>query len=85
MRISAELSKLAFISCAAVVLLSVFVTTHPVENAEKPNPLPIEMFSLSGLGFNWKNLTCPACKAFFTILDIALLVSVVYGSSIRYF
>ncbi|CAL8279210.1 unnamed protein product [Arctogadus glacialis] len=73
MRISAELSKLAFISCAAVVLLSVFVTTHPVENAEKPNPLTIEMFSLSGLGFNWKNLTCPACKAFFTILDIALL------------
>ncbi|XP_056449657.1 sphingomyelin phosphodiesterase isoform X1 [Gadus chalcogrammus] len=73
MRISAELSKLAFISCAAFVLLSVFVTTHPVENAEKPNPLPIEMFSLSGLGFNWKNLTCPACKAFFTILDIALL------------
>ncbi|CAL8364705.1 unnamed protein product [Lota lota] len=73
MRIPAELSKLAFISCAAVVLLSVFVTTHPVENAEQPNPLLMEMFSLPGLGFNWRNLTCPICKAIFTILDIALL------------
>ncbi|XP_061595205.1 sphingomyelin phosphodiesterase [Cololabis saira] len=32
----------------------------------------VELERLS-LGFNWKNLSCPVCKAMFTILDIALM------------
>lgn len=24
--------------------------------------------------FNWRNISCPVCKAFFTVLDVALLV-----------
>lgn len=73
MRFFAE-SSVGFLSCAAVVLLSVLVTTHPVEEPE--DRIHAKMFSLPSFGFNWRNLTCPVCKALFTILDIALLTDV---------
>ncbi|MED6269881.1 hypothetical protein CHARACLAT_004141 [Characodon lateralis] len=50
-----------------------FGSCHPTQNRARTTTALKEQFNSFGFGFNWRNLTCPVCKALFTILDIALL------------
>lgn len=63
--------------------LAVLVSFSVVFGSCSPAPAPdpeqnrltfFEHLGHTGLKFNWRNLTCPTCKALFVILDIALLV-----------
>lgn len=63
--------------------LAVLVSFSVVLGSCSPAPAPdpeqnrltfFEHLGPTGLKFNWRNLTCPTCKALFVILDIALLV-----------
>lgn len=65
------------------VLLSFSVVFGSGSPAPAPAPDPdpkqnrltfFENLGHTRLKFNWRNLTCPSCKALFVILDIALLV-----------
>ena len=42
--------------------------------------LPEQLSRGESLFFGWRNLSCPVCKALFTVLDIALLVGFIYLS-----
>lgn len=59
---------------ALLLMLPLFGSCHPAQTSGQPRLLFMEHLSLTKTGFNWKNVTCPLCKAVFTILDIALLV-----------
>lgn len=52
----------------------VFGSCSPAPDPEQNRLTFFEHLGLTGLKFNWRNLTCPTCKALFVILDIALLV-----------
>lgn len=47
---------------------------HPAPASEQRGPVFVQQLSRPGVGFSWRNVSCPLCKAVFTILDIALLV-----------
>lgn len=57
----------------ALILFPLLGSCSPAPASEN-NILTIEDVARAGLKFNWRNLTCPTCKALFVILDIALLV-----------
>lgn len=62
---------LGLIGFVLVLMSSQFGSSHPV--LEEPNLVFMDNVDRLRVGFNWRNLTCPVCKALFTILDIALL------------
>ncbi|KAM4619879.1 sphingomyelin phosphodiesterase [Polymixia lowei] len=66
-------STFGSITCSLVLMMSAFGASKPVQTTGEPSLLFMEQFSRPNVGFNWKNITCPVCKAVFTILDIALL------------
>ncbi|KAM7398071.1 hypothetical protein PAMA_006103 [Pampus argenteus] len=68
MRLPASLT-----ACSLLLLLPLFASCHPTHTLEKNKLVFMEQFSSTGSRFNWKNVTCPLCKAVFAILDIALL------------
>lgn len=45
----------------------------------------MEQFRRPGLGFDWRNVTCPMCKVLFTLLDIALLVIFEYLAKLSWY
>lgn len=51
-----------------------FGSCHPVGTSEQHKLVFMEKISSPAFRFNWRNVTCPLCKALFTIVDIALLV-----------
>ncbi|XP_033465658.1 sphingomyelin phosphodiesterase [Epinephelus lanceolatus] len=67
-------SLLGLITCTLVLMM--FGSCRPAPTSEQPRMVFMEQFSLPGVGFNWRNVTCPLCKALFTIVDIALLSDV---------
>ncbi|KAI4814708.1 hypothetical protein KUCAC02_003892 [Chaenocephalus aceratus] len=58
------------LTCSLVLL---FGSCDPAPTSEQSRLVLMEQFSRPEVGFNWRNVTCPLCKAVFTILDIALL------------
>ncbi|GAA6232060.1 sphingomyelin phosphodiesterase [Lates japonicus] len=73
MRLPTLLSSFGLITCCLLIMLPLFGSCHPAQTSGKPSLVFMEQFSRLGVGFNWRNVTCPLCKAVFTILDIALL------------
>lgn len=70
MRLPTLLPSAGLLTCALVLL---FGSCHPSPTPEKSRLVLVEQLSRTGVGFNWRNITCPLCKAVFTILDVALL------------
>ena len=62
------------VACALVLTLAPPGSDHPVPT-EQGRLVLVERLGHAGVGFNWRNLTCPVCKALFTVLDVALLVT----------
>ncbi|XP_018547609.1 sphingomyelin phosphodiesterase [Lates calcarifer] len=73
MRLPTLLSSFGLITCCLLTMLPLFGSCHPAPTSGKPSLVFMEQFSRLGVRFNWRNVTCPLCKAVFTILDIALL------------
>ncbi|KAJ8402301.1 hypothetical protein AAFF_G00371660 [Aldrovandia affinis] len=69
------LCTLYFVCLGSVLFLSRVATAHPVQGGERREAHVKFMVAVDKLqvGFGWRNLTCPLCKALFTILDVALL------------
>ncbi|KAM6985801.1 sphingomyelin phosphodiesterase [Aplochiton taeniatus] len=77
MRYAAMPDCLGMLICFALVLSSApFVSLNPVQAQAKPSLMFMQQIDRLQVGFNWRNLTCPVCKAVFTVLDIALLSDV---------
>lgn len=70
-----RLRSFGLITCTLVLMLPLFGSSHPAQMSEQPGVVLLEKFIHAEVGFNWRNITCPLCKAVFTILDIALLVT----------
>lgn len=84
MRLPTLMQSLGLIACALVLMLPLFGSCHPAPTSEQqPKLVFMDQFSRPGLGFNWRNITCPLCKVLFTILDIALLV--MFGQLLFFF
>lgn len=73
MRLPSPPPSFGLITCLLVLTLPLFGSCHPAQLPGKPSLVFTEHLNPSRVGFNWGNLTCPLCKAVFTILDIALL------------
>ncbi|XP_053187707.1 sphingomyelin phosphodiesterase [Scomber japonicus] len=69
MKLPTLLPSFGLTACALLLLLPLLGSCHPAQTSDK-SKLLMEQFSSR---FNWKNVSCPLCKAVFTILDIALL------------
>ncbi|KAM4726068.1 sphingomyelin phosphodiesterase isoform 1-T3 [Anableps anableps] len=67
---------LGLLTCALLLMSPLFGSCHPAQSQAHTRTLLKKQFNSFGLGFHWRNLTCPVCKVIFTILDIALLSSV---------
>ncbi|KAM6907520.1 sphingomyelin phosphodiesterase [Xenentodon cancila] len=66
-----RLPALLCLSGAVLFMLPLLGCCHP---AQPPlEPLVFAELNRVSFGFNWRNLSCPLCKAVFTILDIVLL------------
>uniref|UniRef100_A0A3Q0S525 Sphingomyelin phosphodiesterase n=1 Tax=Amphilophus citrinellus TaxID=61819 RepID=A0A3Q0S525_AMPCI len=74
MRLPSPPPSFGLITCLLVLTLPPFGSCHPAQLPRKPSLVFMEHLNPSRVGFSWGNLTCPLCKAVFTILDIALLV-----------
>ncbi|XP_040908189.1 sphingomyelin phosphodiesterase [Toxotes jaculatrix] len=61
------------LTCTLLLMWPLFGSCRPSQTSGQPGLVLMEHFSRSWVGFNWRNVTCPLCKAVFTILDIALL------------
>ncbi|PWA22958.1 hypothetical protein CCH79_00002276, partial [Gambusia affinis] len=66
---------LGLTTCTLLLMSPLFGSCHPAQYQAQTRTVLVELFETHGLGFAWRNLTCPFCKAIFTILDIALLSS----------
>ncbi|XP_007555851.1 sphingomyelin phosphodiesterase [Poecilia latipinna] len=66
---------LGLMTCTLLLMSPLFGSCHPAQYQAQTRTVLVEQFETHGLGFPWRNLTCPICKAIFTILDIALLSS----------
>ncbi|XP_047463834.1 sphingomyelin phosphodiesterase [Mugil cephalus] len=64
-------SSFGLITCSLLLTLPLFASGHPTQTRAQGTPVFVERFH--GLGFSWKNVSCPVCKAIFTVVDIALL------------
>ncbi|XP_069002445.1 sphingomyelin phosphodiesterase [Embiotoca jacksoni] len=73
MGLPAPMPSLGLVTCALALMSPQFGSCHPARPPGQPGRLFTEPLSRPGLGFNWRNVSCPLCKAVFTILDIALL------------
>ncbi|KAJ7997559.1 hypothetical protein DPEC_G00230260 [Dallia pectoralis] len=73
--------RMSFVPYYALVWLGFIMvlvplgTCLPVQEVEQDLTFMEEVGRLR-VGFNWRNLTCPVCKALFIILDVALLSDV---------
>uniref|UniRef100_A0A3Q2PSV7 Sphingomyelin phosphodiesterase n=1 Tax=Fundulus heteroclitus TaxID=8078 RepID=A0A3Q2PSV7_FUNHE len=67
---------LGLMTCTLLLMSPPCASCHPAQNAAQAGIDLKEQLDTFGLGFSWRNLTCPACKAIFTVLDVALLSSV---------
>lgn len=75
MRLPPLLPPFGLTTCALLLLLlPLFGSSHPAQTPGQPALRLVERFNPPGLRFNWRNITCPVCKAVFIVLDIALLV-----------
>ncbi|XP_034034232.1 sphingomyelin phosphodiesterase [Thalassophryne amazonica] len=68
----------SFLAACALLVVSWphFGSCSPTQGSRQPGVLLLlreQLLSRSGFRFNWKNVTCPLCKAVFTVLDVALL------------
>ncbi|KAG7517087.1 hypothetical protein JOB18_049001 [Solea senegalensis] len=77
-----KVSTLQLLSCPVLLLLLLLLQLQLFQvscvpaaqtHSQEPRLLFVEQLSRSQLSFNWRNVTCPLCKAIFTILDVALL------------
>ncbi|KAM3601426.1 uncharacterized protein V6R79_012763 [Siganus canaliculatus] len=75
MRLPTLLPYLGLISCSLALMLARFGSCHPAPTSEQQKLAFVKQFNQPGVGFNWKNLTCPLCKTVFTIIDVALLTN----------
>ena len=69
--------KVCFVgfSCLFVMVTLIhFASSIPLQEKDFGQLRFVEQLDRFGVGFGWRNLTCPLCKTLFTILDIALLV-----------
>lgn len=64
----------ALFTCSLLLMVPLLGLTHPAQTPQQNKLVFVEQTDRPGVGFNWKNVTCPLCKAVFAILDIALLV-----------
>ncbi|XP_074467927.1 sphingomyelin phosphodiesterase [Sebastes fasciatus] len=64
---------LLLLTGSLVFMLPLLGSSHPAPTSEQHRLVIMEQFTHQSVGFDWKNVTCPVCKAVFTILDIALL------------
>lgn len=76
MGVLARLPLLGLITCALLLMCPPLGSPHPAGAPGQDRLLFLEKLDRPGVGFNWKNITCPACKVLFTILDVALLSDV---------
>uniref|UniRef100_A0A1A8I2K9 Sphingomyelin phosphodiesterase n=2 Tax=Nothobranchius kuhntae TaxID=321403 RepID=A0A1A8I2K9_NOTKU len=76
MKLHALLPFLGLMTCTLLPRGPSLGSGHPVQSLEQTRIRFLEQVDRLGLGFNWRNLTCPACKVVFTLLDIALLSNV---------
>ncbi|XP_012705465.2 sphingomyelin phosphodiesterase isoform X1 [Fundulus heteroclitus] len=67
---------LGLMTCTLLLMSPPCASCHPAQNAAQAGIDLKKQLDTFGLGFSWRNLTCPACKAIFTVLDVALLSSV---------
>lgn len=74
MGLQTRLLSFGLITCALVVTSPLFGSSHPAQTSGQPRLVFMEQSVHTGVRFNWRNLTCPVCKALFVILDIALMV-----------
>ncbi|XP_026226069.1 sphingomyelin phosphodiesterase [Anabas testudineus] len=68
-----RLLSLGLISCALASVLPPFGSSHPAPTSGQHGVVFMEQFIHPQVKFNWRNITCPVCKAVFAILDVALL------------
>ncbi|TKS82953.1 Sphingomyelin phosphodiesterase [Collichthys lucidus] len=73
MRLPTLPPSFGLLTCSLLFMFPLFASCFPAQSPEQPRLLFVEKFNRPGVGFNWRNITCPLCKAVFTILDIALL------------
>ncbi|XP_028322184.1 sphingomyelin phosphodiesterase [Gouania willdenowi] len=62
--------KLLLVTAFVALMWPLFGSCHPGQTPE------LKLMERLKVGFNWRNVTCPLCKAVFTILDVALLSDV---------
>ncbi len=74
MRVPTLLTPFGLLTCTVALMLPLLGSCHPASAKEEPRLVFMERVNRLGVRFDWKNVTCPLCKAVFTILDIALLV-----------
>lgn len=70
------LSSFGLITCALLLMMPLVGFSHPAQTPQHNKLVFVGQTDKLGVGFNWKNITCPLCKAVFAILDIALLSDV---------
>lgn len=73
MRVPTLLTPFGLLTCTVALMLPLLGSCHPASAKEEPRLVFMERVNRLGVRFDWKNVTCPLCKAVFTILDIALL------------
>ncbi|XP_072230909.1 sphingomyelin phosphodiesterase [Leuresthes tenuis] len=73
MRLHSPLDTFGLMTCTLLVMSPLLGSCLPAQVSVQPKAVFVDHFNRFGLGFNWRNVSCPLCKALFTILDIALL------------
>ncbi|XP_029029048.1 sphingomyelin phosphodiesterase [Betta splendens] len=73
MTFQTRLLRCGLITASLVLLAPLFGSCHPPRSPGEPAVVLMERLVHPGVRFNWRNVSCPLCKALFTILDVALL------------
>ncbi|KAM4545588.1 sphingomyelin phosphodiesterase [Odontesthes bonariensis] len=73
MRLPSPLNTLGLMTCTLLVMSPLLGSCLPARGSGQSKPVFVDHFDRFGLGFNWRNVSCPLCKAIFTIVDILLL------------
>ncbi|XP_017273434.1 sphingomyelin phosphodiesterase isoform X2 [Kryptolebias marmoratus] len=65
--------SLGLMTCTLLLAVPLLGSCLPAQPSAQNRTVFVEHINRFALGFSWRNLSCPLCKAVFTILDIALL------------
>ncbi|KAK2828672.1 hypothetical protein Q5P01_019706 [Channa striata] len=61
------------VTCALAFVLPLLASCHPARTSEQQRVVFVERLTRPEVRLNWRNISCPLCKAAFAILDVALL------------